>query len=372
MPIWPVSFVDGSIQVADADGAFYPIMMQGNAVTEFNPGWTARGLQTGLPPFHVLELEHDDGGSTYWLLDSALEYRGNAVVHLREEDRRLYSGHVEPLVRTLYHDAVLASHATIPAAVHEFDGFLDNTVAELIGLPIQSAIGRPDMVSTASLAQLGSSYNRNGISLSTSWIDAVLRAPLFGNGAAPSVPAPADDVPMTVQDTLELPRHAGFRYLEHATGLVFYLLVGEGENDRHLYVPAAGVVFTVGVIEAAHDPLSLLMVHYATHAGDPVVLPDPKTLEPDLAHVATAPQAGLDEPVADPGTDSVGSTSGPGLPKAAMPAAAAGRVMPDDLKPVPEPVQQSSYRPTPPVPVAVAVAAPRRNWWQRLLGLGNG
>ena len=371
MPIWPVSIVDGSAQVADADGALYPITMAGNPVNSFNPGWSPRGLQTGLSPFHILELQHVDGHNAYWMLDTALDFRGNAVANLSGGDRTLYFAHLELLVRNLFDDAVSAQHAAVPAAAHEFDGFLPITVRELLGEAVDQAIGRPDVVSLSSLDGVSGSYTGAAITLSTAWIGQALRAPITAGIARLSVPpslsvaAQADGPALMSQETLELDGHTGFRFLDRPAGLVFYVLVGADDADRHLYVPAAKAVFTRGPAEAAHDPLLLLLVYYATHLGRAVMLPEAEGLEPGLVHAAVPPQSGLDEPAAMPPAPPAMTEPAPSDPlPPAIPDHPAAEQDGAELT-----ARSGSY--TPQATTPIASAAPRQNWWQRLLGLGN-
>ncbi len=370
MPKWPVSFIDGSIQVADADGTHYPIFMQGAPVTMFSPGWAAISLQTGLAPFHVLELRHEAGHEAYWMLDTALEYRANAVAHLAETDRQLYLGHVEPLVRNLFEEAVLAPHAAIPAAAHEFDGFLDGSVADLIRLAAANAIGTPDVVSVRVLADLGGGYTRGGVKLPTGWIEPALRAAMSPGAAGVTVPAPGGGT-LASQETLALHGHAAYRYHDRASGLVFYLLAGADPLDRHLYVPQANAVFTVGDVDAAvaHDPLGLLLLYYATHTDRAVMLPEAEALHPVQAPMAVAEA----EPAAAAAMPTVMPAPPTEWPSAAEPTSIPGDPAEETRQwaaPWPAPSSADDVEPTP----AVAPMVPRplrQNWWQRLLGLGQ-
>ncbi len=365
MPNWPVSFVDGSIQVADADGTHYPIFMQGVPVREFNPGWTAIGLQTGLAPLHVLELRNEDGAEALWMLDTALEFRSNAVAALGEPDLRLYLGHVEPLVRNLFQEAVLAPHAAIPSAAHEFDGFRASSIAELIRLPAVNTVGAPDIVSVPPLTTLGGAYTRSGVTLPAGWAEAVLQADA-ASGAGVMVPTPGGTM-LAVQETLALPAHAGYRFHDRASGLVFYLLVGADPLDRHLYVPQANAVFTAGEVgvAAAHDPLGMLLLYYATHTNRAVMLPEADSLQPVPVPMAAAPVAESEpepkRPAAEPARPVV-----PEEPEAWMTPPAHGGFGQhasgqDGLVPVPVAT----------APARMPDAAPVGNWWQRLLGLGR-
>ncbi|WP_419730388.1 hypothetical protein [Lichenicola sp.] len=295
MPIWPVSFVDGSVQVADADGAFYPILMGGEPVRGFNPGWRARGLQTGLPPYHVLELEHDAAPSAYWMLDASLEYVSNAATLLAGAPLELYLQHVEPLVRNLFDEAIKAPHAAVPAAAHAFEGFLENNVRDLIGSVVPTVPGRPDVVSVAALDELGATYTHGGISFTPVWVSQTLRTEMVSPSSL-TVRSLSNSGALVSQEKLETPNHAVFRFLDRETGMVFYLFVGGAPDDRHLYVPAASVVFNLGPAHAGYEPLTLLLIYYATHINRAVMLPEAEGLEPGLVHVVPPPQVGLDEP----------------------------------------------------------------------------
>ncbi len=398
MPIWPVSFIDGIFQVADADGAHYPITMQGNAVPHFNPGWSPRGLQTGLAPFHILELDHDSGASAFWLLDNGLDFRGNAVVHMRAEDRVRFFAHVEPLVRSLFDESVKAPHSGIPAAAHEFDGFLPASVYELLVEAVDRAVGRPDLVSLDRLDELGG-YGRDGVSLSPSWIAQAMRPAMHQASAT---------------ERLDLPGHTALRQFDRGLGIACYLLEGADASDRHLYVPAVGAMFTRSV--PGPDTLVLLaqlIAWYATHADRAVMLPEADGLEPGLAHAVPPPQHGLDEPPAGPAHDGVAAAPHPEaalpyrdtLPPTPMPAEPIlpthepemtppvpadayydGYAEPEPVRTTvqggeddPEPAYAAPYREPAGADAArymhaplAPPAPPRQNWWQRLLGLGQG
>jgi hypothetical protein len=372
VPIWPVSFVDGSVQVADADGAFYPITMSGAPVPDFNAGWSARGLQTGLPPFHILELVHADHPGTYWMLDSALDFRSNAANLLAGAQRDLFLQHVGPLVQNLFDEAVKAPHAAVPSASQSFEGFLPENGHNLIAAVVPTTPGRPDVVSVGSLGEVGTGYTHAGFTFPAAHVEQILQSPAASSPQI-SVPSPLDGTELASQERLELPGHTAFRFLDRESGLVFYLLVGEGSGDRHLYVPSASIVLTSGPATTAHDPLTLLLVYYATNTNRAVMLPEAEGLEPGLVHIVPPPQTGLDEP----------PVRTPEPARAAAPAASRDdeRVLQNAYATqaaVAEPLSASPRTPPPVAPVRTASPeaslsppASSQNWWQRLLGLGN-
>ena len=391
MPIWPVSFVDGSVQVADADGAFYPILMGGEPVRGFNPGWKPRGLQTGLPPYHVLELEHEQAPSAYWMLDAGLEFVSNAASLLTGPLLETYLQHVEPLVRNLFDEAVKAPHAAVPAAAHAFDGFLENNVRDLIGAVVPTVPGRPDVVSVSAMDELGAPYARAGITFTSAWVSQTLQSEIVSPSSL-TVRSPSSAGALVSQERLALPYHAAFRFLDRETGLVFYLLVGQAPDDRHLYVPAASVVFNTGPAHAGYDPLTMLLIYYATHIKRAVMLPEAEGLEPGLVHVVPPPQVGLDEPPvlhdAAPAEPAVSPTPEPvGALHDEVGHVPDHSHAPDEAHEPVDDVQSAPVAASSRYEHAAAIpelggsirplgdrpgAGPKQNWWQRLLGLGEG
>lgn len=277
MPIWPVSFVDGVFQVADADGLHYPLTMQHVGIAQFNPGWEPRGLQTGLPPLHVLELVHTSGLEAVWFMDELLDYRGNGLVHLSGDDRAKFFAAVEPMAREIFEQAVRSRHDAVPAAAHNFDGFLPSSVRELLSEAVSRVIPKPELVRPGALRDVGA-YGRDGITLSASRVEELLREPVPAEGAG----------------VLDLGRHRALRRFDEGSGATTYLLQGADAADRRLYVPAAGVVFGEG--DAGDDPVLPLVLFYATHLDRAVPLPEIEEIGFELIEPRAPAQHGLDEP----------------------------------------------------------------------------
>ncbi|MCQ8278398.1 hypothetical protein NFI95_08025 [Acetobacteraceae bacterium KSS8] len=365
MPIWKVSHTDGIYQVADADGALYPLTMHGQPVREFNAGWQPRGLQTGLPPLHVLELEHASEGSAIWLHDETLDFKANSVATLPESDfDRLMTG-VEPVIRTIHTECVLAPHASIPAAAHQFDGMLPGTVRSLLFDAVNRILPAPERVVLERLEELQAGYGNGEARLSRDWI-----ARAFASADADA------------QERFPLPGQTCFRHLDAATGIVFYLLRTDAPGDAALFVPSANVLFTRG--HGAHQPLLDLIVYYASNTDRVVSLPEVDLLAPEMM---APPQHGLDEPPLhetgepyDPprtvfeaplseiepahaahGHDAVGSHT-------AWTEDAPAYEPSETVTDAPRAAQTMS---PPGSPAGPPPAPPKQNWWQRLLGLGN-
>ncbi len=383
MPIWQVSHTDGIYQVADADGALYPLTMNDLPISQFNEGWTPRGLQTGVPPLHVLELEHVSGASAVWLHDETLNYRANAVHGLPAPEKTLFFETMEPVARSLYEECVLAPHASIPAVAHRFEGLLPGTVAELLGEAIMRVVPRPDGVQLAALAELEAGYGNGATALSTGWIQTALAA---GRDQA--------------QETIDLPGHRWQRHLDAATGRVFYRLEADGDPDRPLYVPSASVVFSATPDRFdAHGLVRQLICYYAANTDRVVSLPEALDLQHDVvpsmgalpygladaapaAPVSAAPvsagphedgprtsfEAPLSEtPHAVPMTASYDNAVAPheaGLAPAYAEGGAQPATLSADARFDAVSRDEAASRPR-------TTAAPPPNWWQRLLGLGN-
>ncbi|MBE7210580.1 MAG: hypothetical protein INR65_06135 [Gluconacetobacter diazotrophicus] len=433
MPIWPVSFVDGVYQVADADGVNYPLTMERVPLTSFNPGWEPRGLHTGLPPFHVLELQHAEAGETaIWLLDSMLNYCANAVLGLHAPEQAEYFAVLEPLTREIFEQSVRSRHAAVPAAAHHFADFLPRSTRALLADPVARAIPRPEVVRPDAFRDLGS-YTRDGVTLTAEFVDEAMARTVPDAGSSGAAPGAAE--------VLDLGGHRALRRFDERAGVTSYLLQGSTPEDRHLYVPAAGVVFS----EADHVPEAVLplVLWYATHTDRAVALPEMEEL--GLGIVEPPPGHGMAEHATNdvvPAETLVPGISPGGMAAAARHAAEAetasavghrADVDPEGAHPT-EPYPAEPYPPEPHSPelrsaelppadghdapahadepvgtgqaeaveppaswngnrgtgwdapnrdrepaagIALAGAPPaateppRQNWWQRLLGLGN-
>ncbi len=359
MPIWQVSHTDGLYQVADADGVLYPLTMNDVPISEFNEGWSPRGLQTGVPPLHVLELEHVSGMTTIWLHDETLNYRANAVIGLPEPERTLFFDTMDPVVRALYDECVRAPHASIPAVSHRFTGLLSNSVALLLDASIERTMTPPDRLQLPALADLEAGYGDGPVTLTAGWFEAALAAP-----------------PERAQERFDLPGLHCQRHLDPATTQVFYLLRGIEDGERHLYVP--GVNLLVSATLAGHDVLRLLILYYAANTDRVVSLPEALDLAHDvLPSLATLPQVPAPAPTHALG-DAPQHAMAEDAPRTSFEAPLSET--PQPLTHPDEPPREPAYAESRPGPASAQAPAPAparpapepANWWQRLLGLGNG
>ena len=335
MPCWPVSHRDGKYQVTDTDGILYPITMGRNPVEVLQPGWYPVGLQTGLRPFHLLELRNDAGAGldAVWYLSEELDFVSHDARRFTPEQAAQLVSSLSPLLRDLHDQTLCAPRPVVAESSHAFDGINPAFVRDLIGLIVETALSAPELVAADRLERISSHYMANGVRLSASLLRHCLDVTIPGSveDAPPETPAPppspfraaspVDASLLEAHEHVVLPdgpiRHA-YRFFDPGGELAFYLLFPR-EGAPALYVPAMNAVFITEQGLTGAQVMTILMSHYASHT-DRVVQPQAE------------PQAG---------------------PPAAMPA--------------PEPFTAAS---TPPGPVEPA-GMPPANWWTRLFGLGN-
>ena len=68
-----LSHSDGTWGLDHPDG-FRPIRVSGKPLSEFPLGWRPRGLFDGPGEFCLVDLSHDSGESTFWILDRDLSF----------------------------------------------------------------------------------------------------------------------------------------------------------------------------------------------------------------------------------------------------------------------------------------------------------
>ena len=75
-----LSHTDGTWGLHHPDG-FRPIRVGGKPLSEFPLGWRPRGLFDGPGEFCLVDLSHDSGNSTFWILDRDLCFLFNSSNH---------------------------------------------------------------------------------------------------------------------------------------------------------------------------------------------------------------------------------------------------------------------------------------------------
>ncbi len=302
MPCWPVSHRDGKYQVTDTDGILYPITLGRNPVEVLQPGWYPVGLQTGLRPFHLLELRNDEGGGldAVWYLSDDLNFVSNdARRFTSEQTGQLVSG-LSPLLRDLHDQTLCAPHPAVAASSHAFDGINPVFVRDLIGLVVETALTAPDLVAVDQLEQVSSHYMANEVRLSASLLRHCLDVTPPAGPPEPTpfrVASPVDAALLDAQEHVvpaDGPISDAYRFFDPGGALAFYLLFPR-QGVPCLYIPAMNTVFATRQGPSGAQVITILMSHYASHTGRTVppqpAPPEPVTVSEDAGRPAEAPHA---------------------------------------------------------------------------------
>ena len=375
MPCWPVSHQDGKYQVTDSDGILYPITMGGVPVQILQPGWQPVGLQTGLKPFHLLELRNDQGPirDAVWYLNEDLNYENNEAGRFTGEQAEAVVSSLSPLLRDIYEHSLCAPAPEIADAAHAFDGINPIFIRELIEFVVGTALSPPELVPAARLDANSSHIMTAGVRLSAS----LLRHSL--DIAQPehlqtrlTLPSPFDAALLTAQERFAPDDGAlsqAYRFHDPAGGLAFYLLFAT-DGAPALYIPAANIVFASGEGPTGAQVMTALFTHYASHADRPLDL-----VEPSAAAGSPPVEAAREPELAMAGSRQAEAAPDHALvPDHRHDFAAEAPAEQPPLPAVPVPV---AARQTAPLQVAPRQTAPQQtppmqsNWWKRLFGLGN-
>ena len=271
MPRWPVSHQDGIYQVADRDGLLYPITQLGEPVRTLAPGWYPVGLQTGLPPFHLLELRNDaDGGQdAVWYLTEELEFVTHTAAHFSKEQIELAVDRISPLLRDIYDHGICAERPTVAPSSHAFDGVGAYAVRELIGVVAGTALPPPEMVQVDRL-DLPGGQAAAGLKMSAGLIRhaldfAVPETPQDGARLA----SPFDASLLAAQDVYAPGGGAlsqVYRFHDQAASAALYLLVWR-DNRPALYIPTMNTIFSDAAGLSGADVVTALLCAYATRTA---------------------------------------------------------------------------------------------------------
>ena len=317
MPRWPVSHQDGIYQVTDRDGLLYPIIIGGQPASRMDPGWYPVGLQTGLPPFQLLELRNDESGRDgIWYLNEELVVLTHTAANFTEAQAGEVTASLSPLLRDIYDQSICAPEPATAASSDVFAGINPYGLRELIGVVVQTALSPPDIVAAERLQSVSAHYSAAGLQLSSSLLRHSLDLSLPETPhAGLMLASPFDASLLAVQEAVApddgVLRQA-YRFYDAGAGVALYLLAGEAL--RALYIPAMNTIFTDHTGVSGAQVMTALLTAYASGAVRPL------------------PAAAAPEPRSEPG-------NWPALPT-------------DDAV---------AGTPTP---------APA-NWWKRMFGLGH-
>ncbi len=269
MPGWPVLHQDGIYQVADRDGILYPITQGGRPVSSLQPGWYPVGLQSGLSPFHLLELHNDaEGGQdAVWYLTDELDFITHSCRHFSAAQSDQLASRLTPLLHDIYDQSLCAARPAVAASSHSFDGINPSFVREMIGLVVERAMSPPDIVLADRLEATSTHYSAAGRQLSSGLIRHSLDvAPAADTGAA-MLASPFDAALLAVQESFE-PGGDGLaraqRFHDAVADAALYLLT-PSDGAPALYVPAMHTIFATQDILSGAQALIALFGYYASH-----------------------------------------------------------------------------------------------------------
>ncbi|WP_428391093.1 hypothetical protein [Lichenicoccus sp.] len=321
MPCWPVSYRDGIYQVTDDDGIMRPITMGGAPVSTLQPGWSPVGLQTGLPPFYLLELRHDSGQDAVWYLTDQLAFITHTTIHFGQARTDEAVAHLLPLLRDIYDTTLCAERPAVAASSHRFEGINAFMLRELIDLVVETALSPPDVVMADRLGAVSDTYAAGDQQLSAGLIRHSLDVALPESATSPPheatlrLASPFDAGLLDAQEYFSLGGKAVarfWRFFDTAAATPLYLLVGD-DGAPALYIPTMNTIFASRHEISGAEAMTTLFTTYASHT------------DRELAAPLAAP---------------------------AWP------------QPMPASPARAEPKPAPPT-------APPANWWKRLFGLGQ-
>ncbi len=283
MPRWPVSHQDGIYQVADRDGLLYPITRMGEPVRELLPGWYPTGLQTGLPPFHLLELRNDTlgGEDAVWYLTEELEFITHTVAHFGKEQIDLVVEQMSPLLRDIYEQGICAERSAVAASSHAFDGINGYGIRELVSVVVETALSPPEVVQADHLEQAVARSTSAGLGLSAGLVRHSLdiTLPETPRGSV-RLASPFDASLLAAQEAYA--PDGGvltqvYRFHDPAAPAALYLL-GWHDTRPALYIPAVNTIFTYEDGLSGADVMTTLLCHQAMRSA--FEAPAPSSPEP--------------------------------------------------------------------------------------------
>lgn len=250
----PLFLKNGSLHITLC-GHDLPLLMSGEPVREFLPGWRAAALFTGFAPLFLLELVHESGARATWFHDHRLQRIGDAVAALPRELADLLKSRAVPLLRLLTGPLLGSCNPVVDPRVRAFLGVNEATrlaigmlcVDELVRPPILHLVG--ELVSNALVYRGEDDRLRL---LDHDWVSEALfqdwqdRIAGFARAGRMSWPSPVDGVELYAQGGLVFDDfHFAFRFVDHRHKLVFFVMVGEHLSAiAGIWFPSMGLMVT--------------------------------------------------------------------------------------------------------------------------------
>ena len=262
----PLLFCDDGFHVRLETG-LVPLMMQGEIVPRFLPGWKASHLYTAFAPLFLLELVHEDGRRATWFLDYRMQHVADAVERLGAEAMDLLRLKAVPVLAGLLHTTL---HQCRPALSDQSRAFLsiNEPIRREIALNCLDFLLRPpdvflaEHLMPASLVFRGETDDRlRAISkvhlaagLVADFQDRLAAA--FRDGVL-AWPSPVDGAILHAQGCFCFDDfHFAYRFADERHGLVFFVLVADH------YSRIGGVWFPAFGLLVSHDEITRGVARY--------------------------------------------------------------------------------------------------------------
>jgi hypothetical protein len=256
----PIVLRDGGFHLA-LGGELVPLLMQGDMVPYFLPGWRASHLYTGFAPLFLLELVHDDGRTATWFLDQRMERMADAVDRLTPELIDLLRQKAVPVLAKLLHTTL---HQCRPVLDRESLAFLsiNETTRRAVAVncldrvlhPPRSFLAEHLMASSllfrgendGSLRAISRTHLAAG--LAADFQDRLAAA--FRDGVF-AWPSPVDGTELQAQGCFCFDDfHFAYRFADLRHGLVFFVMVADH------YSRIGGVWFPSLGLLVSHDEIT--------------------------------------------------------------------------------------------------------------------
>ena len=257
-------------------GLTAPLLMQGEVVDDFLPGWRAVLLHTGFAPLFLLELAHEDGREATWFLDARLQRIGDEVDRIGLEAAALLRRKAVPIMERLFGELLEECAPSLDADCLAFLRLNQATRCAIALLCRDVVLPRPALLLADTLAASPLIYRHRqthgpcaidpsqlAAAFATSWQDRLPQA--FRSGAL-SWPSPVDGAILRAQGCLCLDDfHFAYRFADARHDLVFFVLVGDHLSTvGGIWFPALGLI-VAGPEERVRGVAGLQILPHLSH-----------------------------------------------------------------------------------------------------------
>ncbi|WP_428374592.1 hypothetical protein [Lichenicoccus sp.] len=271
-----VAYRDGAWHLVRTEGGHDRILLAGEPVAAFEPGWSPRRANLAFGPTLFLDLRHADGRQATWLLDAQYEHRGSSLAQLSGDAVAAIAQGVRPVAHAVCRSILCTTQPTRPEALDRLRGLNAGMIEALLDLAVEDteiveiAPSGPASEGIAIRLPDGRCLLLQAISqaLSGNVQDAFIDA--MSSGAIACV-SPVDGRILQSRDSLVIGEHRNaYRFFDERHDLVFYL----GTTRYHhawsdLFIPSANLAVTQHAGDGAMlRRLLRKFVGHAVHEAD--------------------------------------------------------------------------------------------------------